>query len=465
MVFSSLSFIFLFMPLFFIIYLLFKDIKIKNIILLVFSLFFYAWGESIYVFLMLGCIIINYLMAIIIEKQKNSKIYLVLTVTIDILILCVFKYTDFLIDTFNFIFNTNIKNLNIPLPIGISFFMFQIISYVVDVYRKEVKAQKNLLFLGAYVSAFPQLIAGPIVRYQTIAKELTDRSVSIDDFAIGIRRFIIGLFKKIVLANNVGYVCNSILRTNASDFGFIGAWLGVICYTLQIYFDFSGYSDMAIGLGRMMGFHFLENFNYPYIASSITDFWRRWHISLSTFFRDYVYISLGGNRVNFKKWIVNISVVWLLTGLWHGASWNFVLWGVYYGLLLVIEKLYLTKYIKNWSRVWQSVYTMFFIIIGWAIFRIEDIGKLIDCIKAMFFYYSIGSIDYFAYIQVFQIKYIIIFVISILAATPVFKYITAKIEKLKHAQTLEDIILIIMFIISILFLIVSDYNPFIYFRF
>lgn len=465
MVFSSLSFIFLFMPLFFIIYLLFKDIKIKNIILLVFSLFFYAWGESIYVFLMLGCIIINYLMAVIIEKQKNSKIYLILTVGIDIVILCGFKYTDFLIDTFNFIFNRNIKNLNIPLPIGISFFMFQIISYVVDVYRKEVKAQRNLLFLGAYVSAFPQLIAGPIVRYQTIAKELTDRSISIDNFAVGIRRFIIGLFKKIVLANNVGYVCNSILRTNASDFGFMGAWLGVICYTLQIYFDFSGYSDMAIGLGRMMGFHFLENFNYPYIASSITDFWRRWHISLSTFFRDYVYIPLGGNRVNFKKWIVNISVVWLLTGLWHGASWNFVLWGVYYGLLLVIEKLYLTKYIKNWSRVWQSVYTMFFIIIGWAIFRIEDIGKLIDCIKAMFFYYSIGSIDYFAYIQVFQIKYIIIFVISILAATPVFKYITAKIEKLKYAQILEDIILIIMFIISILFLIVSDYNPFIYFRF
>lgn len=465
MVFSSLSFIFLFMPLFFIIYLLFKNIKIKNIILLVFSLFFYAWGESIYVFLMLGCIVINYLMAIIIEKQKNSKIYLVLTVTIDILILCGFKYTDFLIDTFNFIFNTNIKNLNIPLPIGISFFMFQIISYVVDVYKKEVKAQRNLLFLGAYVSAFPQLIAGPIVRYQTIDKELTDRSISIDDFAVGIRRFIIGLFKKVVLANNVGYVCNSILRTNASDFGFIGAWLGVICYTLQIYFDFSGYSDMAIGLGRMMGFHFLENFNYPYIASSITDFWRRWHISLSTFFRDYVYIPLGGNRVHFKRWIVNISVVWLLTGLWHGASWNFVLWGVYYGLLLVIEKLYLIKYIKNWNRVWQSAYTMFFVIIGWAIFRIEDITKLIDCIKAMFFYYSIGSIDYFTYIQVFQIKYIVIFIISILAVTPVFKYITAKIEKLKYAQTLEDIILIIMFIISILFLIVSDYNPFIYFRF
>lgn len=465
MVFSSLSFTFLFMPLFFIIYLLFKNIRIKNIILLVFSLFFYAWGEAIYVFLMLGCIIINYLMAIIIEKQKKSKIYLILTVGIDIVILCVFKYTDFLIDTFNFIFNTNIKNLNIPLPIGISFFMFQIISYVVDVYKKEVKAQRNLLFLGAYVSAFPQLIAGPIVRYQTIAKELTDRSISIDDFAVGIRRFIIGLFKKVVLANNVGYVCNSILRTNASDFGFMGAWLGVICYTLQIYFDFSGYSDMAIGLGRMMGFHFLENFNYPYIASSITDFWRRWHISLSTFFRDYVYIPLGGNRVNFKKWIVNISVVWLLTGLWHGANWNFVLWGVYYGLLLVIEKLYLTKYIKNWSRVWQSVYTMFFVIIGWAIFRIEDITKLIDCIKAMFFYYSIGSIDYFAYIQVFQIKYIIIFIISILAATPIFKYITAKIEKLKYAQTLDDIILIIMFIISILFLVVSDYNPFIYFRF
>lgn len=465
MVFSSLSFIFLFMPLFFIIYLLFKDIKIKNIILLIFSLFFYAWGESIYVFLMLGCIIINYLMAIIIEKQKNSKTYLILTIIIDISILCVFKYTDFLIDTLNFIFSVNIRNLNIPLPIGISFFMFQIISYIVDVYRKEVKAQKNLLFLGAYVSAFPQLIAGPIVRYQTIAKELTDRSVSINDFAIGIRRFIIGLFKKIVLSNNVGYICNSILRTNASNFGFTGAWLGVICYTLQIYFDFSGYSDMAIGLGRMMGFHFLENFNYPYIASSITDFWRRWHISLSTFFRDYVYISLGGNRVNFKRWVFNISVVWLLTGLWHGASWNFVLWGVYYGLLLVIEKLYLIKYIKGLNRLWQSAYTMFFVIIGWAIFRIEDIAKLIDCIKAMFFYYSMGSIDYFAYIQVFQIKYIVIFVISILAATPVFKYITAKIEKLKCGQALKDIILIIMFIISILFLIVSDYNPFIYFRF
>lgn len=465
MVFSSLVFIFLFMPIFFIAYFIFKNIAYRNALLLLASLFFYAWGEPIYVLLMLSCITINYILAIIIEKQKNPKFGLILAIAINLLILGIFKYTDFLISSINSIFNISIPLKNISLPIGISFFTFQTLSYVIDVYRKEVKVQKNPLFLGAYVAAFPQLIAGPIVRYQTIEYELVNRKESIEEFAEGARRFITGLFKKIVIANTMGIICDSILATSPSQYQFAGAWLGIISYTLQIYFDFSGYSDMAIGLGRMMGFHFLENFNYPYIAKSITDFWRRWHISLSTFFKDYVYIPLGGNRVKLNRWVVNLLIVWFLTGLWHGANWNYILWGLYYGIILIIEKLFLGKYIEKSGKILSHIYTLFIVMVGWALFRIEDFTQLIEFIKAMFFANGFGNINYFVYIQIFQLKYILIMILAVFAATPVFKNIKNKLESYSYGKIFVDIFLILMFITSIFFLIVSDYNPFIYFKF
>lgn len=453
------------MPIFFIAYFTFKNIVYRNALLLLASLFFYAWGEPIYVLLMLSCIFINYILAIIIEKQKNPKFGLIIAIVINLLILGIFKYTDFLISSINSVFNMNIPLKNISLPIGISFFTFQTLSYVIDVYKKEVKVQRNPLFLGAYVAAFPQLIAGPIVRYQTIEYELINRKESIEEFAEGARRFIIGLFKKIVIANTMGIICDSILVSSPSQYQFLGAWIGIIGYTLQIYFDFSGYSDMAIGLGRMMGFHFLENFNYPYIAKSITDFWRRWHISLSTFFRDYVYIPLGGNRVKLNRWLINLLIVWFLTGLWHGANWNYILWGLYYGIILIAEKLFWGKYIEKFGKLLAHIYTLFIVIIGWALFRIENLSQLTEFIKAMFFANGFGSMNYFVYIQIFQVKYIFIMILAIFAATPIFKNIRNKIESYSFGKIFIDICLILMFISSIFFLIVSNYNPFIYFKF
>ena len=385
MVFSSFTFLFIFLPLVLLTYFLAKKRQYRNIVLLVFSLIFYAWGEPVYVLLMLLSIIVNYFIALKIERRKKGKKkWMIMDVIFNLGIIGFFKYGNFMIQNINSIFHSNIGEMNLALPIGISFYTFQVLSYVIDVYRKTVPAQKSMVNLGMYVTLFPQLIAGPIVRYETVAEEIENRKENFNEVVEGLKRFFIGLGKKVLIANQMALIADTIYGGDLEVTGTIALWLAAISYTLQIYFDFSGYSDMAIGLGRMFGFHFLENFNYPYIAKSITDFWRRWHISLSTWFRDYVYIPLGGNRVNKLKWLRNILVVWLLTGLWHGASWNFILWGVYYGVILIIEKVFLGKLIEKLPKVLQHIYALFFIIIGWVIFRVEDFSQMGIVLQKMF---------------------------------------------------------------------------------
>lgn len=461
MLFSDLTFLFLFFPAFLICYFLAKKRKTRNIILLIFSLAFYAYGEPVYVFLMLFSIIGNFFLAKKIDscknKEKRKKVF-IMTIFLNILLLVIFKYTGFLIDSFNKIFSLNITIPNILLPIGISFYTFQIMSYVISVYKKEVTAQKNIINLGCYITAFPQLIAGPIVRYETVSEELEKREENITDFSYGIRRFIIGLAKKVLIADYLGYIASSIFSTG--EVGFLPAWLGMISYALQIYYDFSGYSDMAIGLGRMMGFHFLENFNYPYVAKSITEFWRRWHISLSSFFKDYVYIPLGGNRVSKRKLVRNLLIVWALTGLWHGASWNFILWGLYYGIILIIEKFFLKKYLDKIPSILSHIYALIIIIIGWVIFNNESLPTMLDILKSMFMLNGLGNIDYIKYLQLLDIKYILAIVLGAIFAFPVAKNLLNNNHKY-----LKDTLLIILFLISIISILNSTYSPFIYFRF
>ena len=450
MVFSSIIFVFMFLPPFLICYFIPQKIKIKNIVLLIFSLFFYAWGEPYYIFLMVFMILLNYFLVIKMDKKKSKKI-LVFLIIINILSLFSFKYLNFFINNLNSIFNLKISNINLTLPIGISFYTFQILSYVVDVYNGKVKVQKSFIDLACFISAFPQLIAGPIVRYADIEKELVNRKTKFDDIYIGIKRFIIGLSKKVLIANNVSFICDNLFSVGIGEIGFIGIVIAIISYSLQIYFDFSGYSDMAIGLGRICGFHYNENFNYPYLAKSITDFWRRWHISLSSFFRDYVYIPLGGNRVSKIKFIRNVLIVWMLTGLWHGDSWNFIIWGLYYGIILLIEKFFVKK-----EHKWYRVLTLVFVLIGWLIFRQTNFNDLIISFKALFGGYGLGNISSLFNSGIFSVRYIISFIFGIICS---FNLVKIKNEKI------ENIVLILLFILSIIMLVVSSYNPFIYFRF
>ena len=452
MVFSSIIFLFFFLPAFLLCYHVPKKIKIKNLVLLLFSLLFYAWGEPIYIFLMIFMIIVNYFLTILMDKKK-SKAILILLIVIDLLSLFSFKYLNFFIDNINNIFNLTINNVNLALPIGISFYTFQILSYVIDVYNKKVKVQKNFINLACYVSAFPQLIAGPIVRYSDIEKEINKRTVSQDDLYEGIKKFIVGLSKKVLIANNVSFICDQIFNFGIVETGFIGIIIAIVSYTLQIYFDFSGYSDMAIGLGRMCGFHYNENFNLPYLASSVTDFWRRWHISLSSFFRDYVYIPLGGNRVKKIKFIRNVLVVWMLTGLWHGDSWNFVIWGLYYGIILLIEKFFFTKRKDTFI---SHLITMIIVCIGWLIFRQTDMSSLLISFKALFGIYGFGSIKTLSLLGIFSSRYVIAFIFGLLIS---FDLIKIKDGKFK------DILLLVLFVFSIILVVVGSYNPFIYFRF
>ena len=403
MVFSSTIFIFFFLPLFLICYFLSKKIKTKNIILLIFSLFFYAWGEPFYIFLMLLMIIVNYFLTIKMSKNNDKRIMIFLVI-FNLLALFSFKYVNFCISNLNSIFSLNIKSLNLTLPIGISFYTFQILSYVIDVYKGKVKAQESFINLACFISAFPQLIAGPIVRYSDIEKEITNRKTTIDDIYDGLRRFIVGLSKKVLIANNVSYVCDVIFNSGVESVGTLGIIIAIISYSLQIYFDFSGYSDMAIGLGRICGFHYNENFNLPYRAKSITDFWRRWHISLSSFFRDYVYIPLGGNRVKKTKFIRNVLVVWMLTGLWHGDSWNFIIWGLYYGILLLIEKFFFKDRKDNFIN---HAITLIIVSIGWLIFRETSLNNLLIDFKTLFGFNGLGNINNLYYLGIFSFRYIV----------------------------------------------------------
>ncbi len=458
MVFSSLIFLFLFLPLFLIFYFLCKKRKSRNIVLLIFSLLFYSYGEPVYVLLMILSIIVNYYIAIIMSNSKKRKALLIVDVIFNLGLLFIFKYSNFFLSNINNLFHLNKTFLNISLPIGISFYTFQILTYVIDVYKKEVDVQKSMINLGCYISAFPQLIAGPIVRYSTVNEELNDRKENFNDFADGIRRFILGLFKKVVIANEMAYVCDTLFAADISALGVLGVIIGSICFTFQIYFDFSGYSDMAIGLGKMLGFHYLENFNYPYIARTITDFWHRWHISLSTFFKDYVYIPLGGNRCNKLRHIFNLLVVWLLTGLWHGASWNFILWGLYYFVFLVLEK-YIFKKIDKMPRVLGHIYTFTIVSFGFIIFYFTNTKTLLNVISTLFGAHGLGNINVLFHYQVLKVRTIVIFILAILASTPLFKNFFTK-------KTLfSDIIIFILFLISIISILASSYNPFIYFRF
>ena len=469
MLFSSTTFIFMFLILLLILYFPIKNIKYRNIILLIFSLIFYSWGEPKYIFLMLITVLIAYMFGLLIDKYRNdkkkSKLFLVISVILILLNLFIFKYLDFSIGIINSVFKTNIGLTKLVLPIGISFYTFQILSYVIDLYWGKVGVQKNYFRLLLYVSFFPQLIAGPIVRYETVEKEIGDRKTTLDGFINGFKRFIWGLSKKVIIANNVAIFCDYIY-SNYSSYGSNILWVAAICYTLQIYFDFSGYSDMAIGLGKMFGFNFLENFNYPYIATIINDFWRRWHISLSSFFRDYVYIPLGGNRVSKIKFIRNIFIVWLLTGIWHGASYNFILWGLYYAILLLIEKMVTGKYIEKLPKVLKILYSLFFITLGWVIFRVENINDLILVIKKMFSFNNTNFVTLFNNnaMLISTVPYIIL---GIFLSLPIDKWFKEKVDKSNSVilTLIEDLILGVLFGISIMFLVSNSYNPFIYFRF
>ena len=441
--------------------------KLKNLVLFVFSLLFYAWGEPVYVGLMIFSTVLDYTCGLTAERfrgTRKAKIALLVSVVVNLSLLGVFKYAHFLIATVNSVFGCALPLLGLPLPIGISFYTFQTMSYTIDVYRGDTKAQRNIISFGAYVSLFPQLIAGPIVRYQTIAEQMDRRTHSSDQFSLGVRRFVCGLAKKVLLANNIGLLWNTISQTDAANLTVLSAWLGLIAFSFQIYFDFSGYSDMAIGLGNMFGFSFCENFNYPYISASVTEFWRRWHISMGTWFRDYVYIPLGGNRCGLAVQLRNIAVVWLLTGFWHGASWNYVLWGVYFGALLIAEKFFLLEKLKKAPLV-GHVYTVFCILISWVLFSFEDMAKGAAYFKAMFGF-GAGLCNSTALYEL--ASYLPLLGICAVAATPLAARLYRKLnEKCASAvMTLADASGIACgMLLSTAYLISGSYNPFLYFRF
>ena len=463
MLFTSISFLYYFLPTIIILYFITPK-KYRNYILLIFSIIFYMYGEPKYVILMLVEILVAYFGALLIDKYKSKEIFLI-TIIIHIGLLCVFKYTDLFIGTINSIFKTNISFLNIALPIGISFYTFQILSYVIDIYRGKVKVQKNILKLATYVSLFPQLIAGPIVRYETICDELDNRDETIEKFSLGVRRFIIGLAKKVLIANMLGELCTKFSLVDERSVLFY--WIFAISYMLQVYFDFSAYSDMAIGLGKMFGFTFLENFNYPFISKSITEFWRRWHISLSSWFKDYVYIPLGGSRKGTLKLVRNILIVWFLTGIWHGAAYNFILWGLFIGFFLVIEKLWLSKYISKLPKFLRNIYVLFIIMISFIMFNAGSINEAFFNIKGLF---GLNKEVFINNYTIYYLKsYLIVLIIAIFGATPLFKNIIEKLKKSKCLNKiiniLEPIFLVILLLLVTAYLIDSSYNPFLYFRF
>ncbi len=461
MLFSSIFFIFYFLPVVLFLYYAVPK-KAKNTVLLIASIIFYSWGEPVYVFLMIFSAIFNYFMAIDIarEKKHGKKSTLIFTVVMNLLILGFFKYYGFLLDTVSSVFGVSINYTPLPLPIGISFYTFQAMSYIFDVYRDNVKVQINPLKFTLYLSLFPQLIAGPIVKYKDVAEQLDNRVINLNLIGQGVLRFIIGLAKKVILANSLGALFETV-RALDSDMSVLAAWLGIAAYTLQIYFDFSGYSDMAIGLGKMMGFDFMENFNYPYISKSITEFWRRWHISLSTWFREYVYIPLGGNRVKVHRHIINLLIVWGLTGLWHGASWNFVAWGLYYGILLILEKYVFGKYIAKAPAWVQHVYAMVIVMVGWVFFSIESISDAGGYLADMFFLGGEPVINS-EFIYLLRTNLLMVLIAAVCAGPRPYKKF---MELINRIPALGMVLLFGLFIITIAFLIFSSYNPFLYFRF
>ena len=463
MLFTSISFLYYFLPIVLLGYFIVPN-KIKNYWLLISSLIFYLYGDSKYLLLMISEIFICYIGGLVLEKHKN-KYLLALFLIIHLGLLGYFKYIDFLIRSINNIFNSNLKLLNVLLPIGISFYTFQIISYLIDVYRGKIKAQDNFFNLATYVSLFPQLIAGPIVRYEDVVKNLEQKNISLENIANGIQRFIVGLGKKVLIANVLGSFCTSYL--NSPDKTVLFSIFYAICYSMQVFFDFAGYSDMAIGLGKILGFNFLENFNYPFISKSITEFWQRWHISLGSWFRDYVYIPLGGSRVNKYKLIRNILVVWALTGLWHGAAWNFIIWGLYFGVILLIEKLVLKKYLDKMPNILKHLYVLLIVGLSFVIFGSDNITRAFDILKNIG---GLNGLPFYNKITGYYLRnYIIIIILGILFSTPIIKNIIERLKKKDSIRKIinlgEIVLILIIFLLVTSSLIDNSYNPFLYFRF
>ena len=468
MVFSSLIFIFIFLPLVLVSYYI-APRRLRNTVILLASLLFYAWGEPTYIILIIISILINYLGALLIrvhiKNKDKSKFIFITLLLIDISILFFFKYYGFAIECLGSIIGLDLKVKSISLPLGISFYTFQQISYIADIYMQKVKPERNLIDFATYITMFPQLIAGPIVKYDDIHKQLANRKESINKFGEGVQRFIIGLGKKVILANNIGVIWTQVKEVNLNDLSIVLSWIGIIAFTLQIYFDFSGYSDMAIGLAKMFGFDFLENFDYPYISKSITEFWRRWHMSLGGWFREYIYIPLGGNKKGTLIQVRNLFIVWFTTGLWHGASTNFVVWGLYFGVILFIEKIYLKDLLKKIPSMFSHIYTLIIVMIGWVIFDMNTLTDSGHYIKIMFGFGNNIFIDNLA-------KYIltnnfIILLIGLICST---KLIKIYMNKIKSTFRENDVFLItainlLILIISTAYLVGASYNPFLYFRF
>lgn len=473
MVFSSILFLFRFLPIVLLLYFLAPG-KLKNLVLFLMSLLFYAWGEPVYVVLMLFSTVVDYTHGLLVYRFKEqgqmgkARGVVLSSVIINLFLLCFFKYSDFLIHNFNHLFGTNIAGLNLGLPIGISFYTFQTMSYTIDVYRGDAKVQRNIISFGTYVALFPQLIAGPIVQYKTVDEQINHRTITWEGFSYGVIRFVTGLGKKVLLANNIGLLWEEIQTLSAAGaISALTAWLGALAFAFQIYFDFSGYSDMAIGLGAMFGFRFNENFTHPYESKSITEFWRRWHISLGTWFKEYVYIPLGGNRCNRTKQIRNIMIVWALTGIWHGASWNFMVWGLYFGVILIIEKLWLYWILERLPVIFRHIYTIILVLISWVIFAFDSMdygalyigkmfgadGMLVDE-KAL---YLLGS---------YGVLFLILFVGSTSLPKKAAKFIMDKLNNTVLLQTVIcNVVLAVILMLSVAFVVDASYNPFLYFRF
>lgn len=466
MLFSGIPFLYYFLPVVLLLYFAVPQ-KLKNAVLLISSLVFYGWGEPKYVFLMVASIIIGYFSGLLIEAktdEKAKKYILFISVFINLGFLAYFKYADFFIENFNAVTGLSVPLLRIALPIGISFYTFQILSYVVDVYRGNARSQKSLVNLATYITMFPQLIAGPIVRYTDIADKLEERKHTFEGFATGARRFIIGLSKKVLIANLLGELCDTFKASD--DKAVLYYWFYAVAFALHVYFDFSGYSDMAIGLGKIFGFDFCENFNYPFISKSATEFWRRWHMSLGTWFRDYVYIPMGGNRVSKPRWFFNIFTVWMLTGFWHGAAWTFIIWGLYFAVFLCIEKLFLLKFLEK-TKVLNRIYNLLIITTSFVIFNATDMGEAFQYIKCMFGFGNIplASAEYLYYLK----SYAVPMVVALIGATPVVKWAFNKLceKKLtgKVINILEPVVLVVLVVVVTAFLVDGSFNPFLYFRF
>lgn len=468
MIFSSLFFTFAFLPVTLILYYSLGK-HLRNIILLAASLFFYAWGEPAYVILMCISIMINYCIGSFLDKNNTSrrkrKLLLIISLVFNLGCLAYFKYLGMLISTIASVSGWNLNVATPALPIGISFYTFQALSYVIDVYRGKIKAQKRLTLFALYITMFPQLVAGPIVNYADIEAQLADRSVTFKDFKSGMRRFLCGLAKKVLLANNIGLLWSEVKVMPGTEISVLMAWTGIVAFTLQIYFDFSGYSDMAIGLGKMFGFHFEENFRYPYISQSISEFWRRWHISLGSWFKEYVYISLGGNRVGKWKLIRNMFIVWFLTGLWHGASWNFVLWGLYFGTLIIIEKLFLQKSMMRWPKAVCHIYSLLFVVIGWVFFEFTNLTDAFSYLRIML---GVGGNVLIDTQTVTKLEaYAILYLVCIIAATPWPKKLALSFKRIHFNiyKIAVNVYYCTLMFFSTVYMVASTYNPFIYFRF